>query len=671
MRVKRLSAHTGSLPGLVSITATAIEPPPAWALMERRLMSLMEQGAGMMVEKYTERGGAVYYADAVDDLYEMFYNWGLFYAMGAGERLLDWALQEWNATTRISDDSIQHRLRYNDFRKRFVPQIYNEYYNYAVPGGAEWHHKGEGNMAFYDFGVADPTVSENVRRTRRFAAMYIGEDPEAPNYDPRYRVFRSPMQTSRGPWLQASVDDVKMWLQGGHPGINKEWVPKPMGVRASLYPVVKDLEPNWYENPERREEIVKLFNKVVLNSDSPNNLDATALVTNAYLYTGEEKYKRWVVDYVEAWMERMRRNNGIMPDNVGPTGKIGEHREGQWWGGLYGWNHYQGLNIMFHGIVTAAECALLLTGDFGYLELLRSQVTMLLDNSITREDGQLMVPVRYGPNGWENFQPMRILEVAHLYHASMAQEDYELFVRVRAGDRERDWNQVEPEHEKNRQLADGHQNMARFQYYDGKNPDWPEKILQAESLMALTAFEAIRRDDRDVETIIAENYCPPNPVFTKGLTQVMLGAPQSVYNGGLLRAQVRYFDQDHLRPGLPEDVAVLVEKLEAGLTGIHLVNLSPTETRNVIVQAGAFGEHRVTDVRFEEESQEGLENNPFRWVREGRVRTERVVPVNARHFALRLPPSTSIRVDIGMRRFVNRPSYAFPWHGERVPMPFQ
>ena len=101
-----------------------------------------------------------------------------------------------------------------------------------------------------------------------------------------------------------------------------------MGQHASLYPVIAQLEPDWYETPERVPEIIATFNRVVLNSDSANNLAATALVTNAYLYTGEEKYRRWVLDYVEAWLDRIRANGGIIPDNVGPTGKPGEQRDG-------------------------------------------------------------------------------------------------------------------------------------------------------------------------------------------------------------------------------------------------------------------------------------------------------------------------------------------------------
>ncbi len=642
--------------GVVGVKATEATPPPGWALMERRLIDLMEEAAPAMVRKYTERGGAFYYADDLDDLYERTYNWGLFYALGADEAVLDLALQQWNAVTRWFDDSVVNRAKHAEYRhgaslQPFKASIHNEYYGLGNPGDADWHHMGEGNMAFYDFGLADPTISENVRRARRFAAMFIGEDPEAPNYDAKHKVFRSPYQTSQGPWLHADVQTVNAMLLGAN---TLGAPPSYYGARMSLHPIVKDLELDWYENPQRRGEIVALFDKLILNGDSPSSLGATALVTNAYLYTGEEKYKDWVLEYTGAWMDRMRRNGGIMPDNVGPTGKVGEHRHGQWWGGWYGWGCYKGFSIGFHSLTIAAECALLLTGDFGYLDLLRSQIKFLLDSAMIREDGQLISPARYGPNGWGykqwnpttgTLEPFKMEELARLYHASMSKEDYELIDLVRQGERDRDWNHVPATGEKN----SGQTELARFQYYDGKNPDWPMKILRAEYEMALTAFEKICRDDHDVESLIVENVHPANPVYTKGLTQVTLGSPQSVYNGGLLRATVRYFDHDRARPGLPPDVAALVDKLAPDVVGIQLVNVNRTGARNLIVQAGAFGEHQFTEVRH----------------------GENVVPVDAKHFAVHLPPSTAIRVEAGLRRFVNGSSYAFPWHGDKVPVPFQ
>ena len=171
---------------MIEIKATAVSAPPAWALIERNLIELMEQSARLFTRKYTERGGGTLLAEDLDDLYEQFYNFGLFYAIGAADDLLDLHLQQWNAATRISDDSIRHRPNlHDDFVKVYRPSIHNEFWN--LEEAAEWHHLGEGGTAFYHMGVADPTISENVRRARRFAAMFIGEDPEAPNWDPDHR----------------------------------------------------------------------------------------------------------------------------------------------------------------------------------------------------------------------------------------------------------------------------------------------------------------------------------------------------------------------------------------------------------------------------------------------------------------------------------------------------
>jgi hypothetical protein len=122
---------------------------------------------------------------------------------------------------------------------------------------------------------------------------------------------------------------------------------------------------------------------------------------------------------------------------------------------------------------------------------------------------------------------------------------------------------------------------------------------------------------------------------------------------------------------LPKDVAALVDKLGADAVGIQLVNLSTTETRNAIVQAGAFGEHQFTGLKYRSMNQEELRQNPYLWLRSEREYAEKETSVNGKYFAVELPPSTSVRLEVGMRRFVNNPSYAFPWHGETIPVPFQ
>ena len=67
------------------------------------------------------------------------------------------------------------------------------------------------------------------------------------------------------------------------------------------------------------------------------------------------------------------------------------------------------------------------------------------------------------------------------------------------------------------------------------------------------------------------------------------------------------------------------------------------------MQAGAFAEHRFVQLAFD----------------------DRTIPVESKYFAVRLPPGSSVRLDVVMDRFVNRPTYAFPWHGEEIPVPYQ
>ena len=213
----------------------------------------------------------------------------------------------------------------------------------------------------------------------------------------------------------------------------------------------------------------------------------------------------------------------------------------------------------------------------------------------------------------------------------------------------------------------------RFQYYAGENPGWPEASLQAEYRGVMEVCETIRLDRRSIEERIEQDVVPPNPVATKALTQLTLGSPQSVYNGGLLRAQVRYFDQQRRRPGLPPDVAALVTRLSADRTAVALFNLSSDQSRSVIVQAGAFGEHEIRDVRFPHTEERGMQRTIWNSGSHAveLTTTQRSHTVNGTSFTVHLPPFRSLEMDLELKCFARRPSYAFPWHGGRVPSVFQ
>jgi hypothetical protein len=616
----------------VLLKASKIEPHPEWAIMQRHLMKTIEEAAPQYVKKFTQKDGTPYGKGPYDDVYEMFFNWPEMYAMGGSEYIFETALKSYNAITLNNSAYVKDSIDYNH-------QLYKEF-----PRKDDWFHISEGITLFYNLGLGDPKLSENVKRAKRFAGFYMNEDPEAQNFNTEYKTIKSIFTGSEGPATSSSAE---YNLRYGH---------------TSLAPVLDYLEPEWHKKPERQKEIQKLYDQIITRTDVPVNLLATGLITNAYLYTGEEKYKKWVLDYVDAWMKRIAENGGLLPDNIGQTGKIGEYRNGQWWGGLYGWYGRYGVLMEYSALSVASECAYLLSGDSKYLDLLRSQINSIMQRAKFTKEGQMLVPFRYKKEGWYSYRPMMIQDLAHLWHASMDPEDWKKIEVLMTGNKfhplwdegiwgqntlgELDtvvWKKAEP-FNWNREESVGDRTFgltehARLMYYAGKNPDWPLEVLKADYTEVMKRMNFMRNDPRNIYSIQKDDLYPNNPVITKGLVQTTMGTPQTIYNGGLLRATVRYFDGDLQRPGLPQDVSALVNGLQANQTKLQLVNLNPVQTRKLIIQSGAFGEHSFTEVS------------------EGQNK----IAVNGPYFMVELPPASSIHLTIGMKRFVNKPSYSFPW----------
>jgi hypothetical protein len=606
---------------LPSIHATERHAPPEWAVWQRKLISAMNQAAPVYLRAFTYRGGALKSHGKVDDDYECFRNWPLFYAIGGDSEILDRALEQWNAVTRYW--TYENPALQDEFIKHY-----------------DMLHLSEAYVGFQYFGLADPAIPENVARARRFASYYLG----MPNYDARHRIIRSPFTGAGGPLFHS---DATYMVNYGH---------------ASLMPFLERPEKGWENNPGRRAEIQALYDRVVMSGDVIMNLAVTGLVAHAYIQTGEERFKRWVLEYVDAWMTRIRENNGIIPDNVGLNGVVGENRKGQWWGGFFGWTGRYSLEMIFNALITASEAATLVSGDRRYLDLLRSQIDVLLANSMERE-GDLLVPYRYGPNGWEDFRPLEAHPFSHLWKMSMSPADWKRIERLRAGSRRGPMpyayaeSPEPPEPGAEAWRPDGstvdwkkpvvdmsHRNQHRYNeaphllYLAGENPDWPIRILEAEYARLLRNLDRIRSGNWQ-HPWRSQSLTEQNPVFTNGLAQMTMGAPYTCFNGGLLQARLRYFDPLRRRPGLPPDVAALIERMEDDRTVARLENLSPLESRRVTVQAGAFGEHRFLTVAGGSDK----------------------VVVNGRYFEVELAPGTGIVLDIAMERLVNQPSYDLPW----------
>lgn len=619
-----------------TIQASTIEAPPDWAIMQRQLIQAMEEAGDFYWDRFTYPGGSTISEGPYDDLYEMFYNWPDFYMIGADKRFFDRALAAYNGITRTNTP---HPPDPGDYFHR----LYKEF-----PTHDDFFHISEGMTLFYNLALGDPAIPENIDRAKRFAGFYLNEDPEAQNFDPKHTLVRSIFTGSKGPLISS---DATYNLRYGH---------------ASLYPILENLEPDWHEDPVRQSEIQQLYDSIVTRTDVPVNLGITGLMTHAYLATGEDKYKQWVLDYVDVWMERVEQNGGILPDNIGKTGQIGEYRDGQWWGGLYGWYGRYGVLMMYASMSVASECAYLVSGDDKYLQLLRGQIDQMLERAITSPEGQMLVPYRRNLTGWHSYRPMMIRDLAHLWHASMDSADWRRISTLQQGHKFRPfadegiWGQNTLDHldaatykpgepfDWNEELIQGDRTMgkseyARWMYYAGENPNWPLESLKADFQEMTRRMEFMRNDPRPIAEIQGDDTYPNNPVIIKALQQTTMGTPQTIYFGGLSRATIRYFNAVTHSPGLPNDVAALVEGLTKDQVVLQLVNLNPVSERKVMIQAGAFGEHQFSEISFHHEGKRDL------------------LSIQGKYVEIILPPSRSIRLEMGLTRFVNQPSYAFPW----------
>jgi hypothetical protein len=641
------------------ITATVpLVSPPAWAVWQRRLLDVMGEAVHPFAAKYTRADGTLIWRDenddsfqsrdGADDFYESFYNWALLYALGGGEHLLDMAHKHWDAVTR---------------QLTRLGLIYKEYER-----GYDQFHQGESYIYFYFLCLADPHNPTLIDRARRFAGFYLNEDPEAENYDAERKIIRAPHNGSGGPrWGYVDGDPSYGW----YPYMAPYGLPYEDVEGITSYEDLRD--------PELARRMGEVMHERMGKGDVATNLMVTSLVANAFLMTGEAKYRDWVVEYVDAWHERARANDGFVPDNVGLNGDVGEYIGGKWYGGLYGWSWPHGYyNIGMAALVAGAN-ATLLTGDRRYLDLPRQQIRVVHALGETRTLGSLamslghhwvgllhahtpetevfVVPYRYTDSGWFDHQmPSPVYPVA-LWSLTYDADDWALVQQLRDASLT-DWREVIPF--RNKEDA-GHE-QPWLCFLRGENPGYPEAILSESYAKVARRMAMIRRDEADLAQVSIHHWQELNPVTTEALVQLTLGAPQIIYNGGLLFSQVRYFDALRRRPGLPEDVAALVERIDEHGIELHLVNLSVFEERELVVQAGAFGEHTFARAAYEVRTSDypgvqgaaGYAAPPLETRRE-----EFDIDDSLLHVVL--PPGTELRLNLTMQRFSRTPSYRLTW----------
>jgi hypothetical protein len=643
---------------MITLDATLpCNQPPAWALLQRQLFDAIDRAVYPYVEKYFREDGTIIWRDewpetrdGLDDFYESFVHWPLYYALGGGDHILELAHKHWEALTR----------QFANLGPR--SPIYKEYER-----GYDQFHQSEGYLYFYQLCFADPAHPRLLEQARRFAGFFLNEDPDALNYDPVHKIIRAPHNGSQGPrWGYLGGNPPRYGWSAGmrRYGLPYDDVP---GIRH--YDDLKD--------PELARRMGAVMEERMGRGDVANNLLVSGLITNTYLMTGDEKYKRWLLEYVDAWVERARQNGGLLPDNVGLSGQVGEYMGGRWYGSAYGWSWPHGFHNIGYAAVVAATDAYLMTGEARYLDLAREQMDVIIrlgkyarlgdlemslseaalaHTGMSEDDEEFVVPQRYKDTGWFDYQPMPLAHPVALWNVSQDPADWERIQLLRRKSRY-DWRRVNSFRSKG---DDGHE-APWIAYVMGENPDYPEQMLQAAWEQVIRRIDQVRTDQVDVSQVHIHHWQQLNPVTTEALVQLTLGAPQVVYYGGMPLTRVRYFDGLRRRPGLPPDVAALVEKLEPERTVLTLVNLNPFTARQVIIQAGGLGEHEFITARFAARvspwpGEVGTYMAPD-------VQTEQQeVPVGDRYLQVNLPPASQITLDLRMRRMAHPPSYQYtPW----------
>jgi hypothetical protein len=582
---------------------------PAWALLERELLRANSQACERFAAKYlderdyllhTPRWGTL---DGPDDAIETFYNWTLLHSLGASDSVLHLFKKAYEG----------HLKQYKELRTTKTELAKDGAYYKEFITMSDWFHTGEGMRGFMLLGLSEPADEKFRARMRRFAGLYMGEDPEAPNYDPQHRIIRSLWTGSKGPMLRkATTYD---WV--GDPAPGRFHLLHSKGGRRQML----DLEASY---PKMLAHCAEYLDSV---GDHPLNLAATNLALNAYLLTGEKKYRDWVLEYVNAWKERTEANGGNIPTNVGLDGKIGGEYGGKWYKGTYGWNFtiFDGeigqiahRNTFDAGMWPGFGNAYLLTGEASYIATLRRQ----MDNLYAQKkvvDGRVAIPHMYGdPRGHgQSGRETWYQWTTNLFTNRLTE------IYMWSGDR------------KDLERVPG---TGWIAFLEGRDPSYPERALRAELSAIRQKMEDMRADRTSPDTRLADYLMSFNPARTDALVNLTLGG-YLTGNIWTLHSRLRYFDPVRRRSGLPEDVAALVEKLSADTVTVTLLNVNAVDARTVAVQAGAYAEHQFESVRWRAGSQRL--GHPL--------------------VTVRLEPGCGARFEFRMARYRNQPTLAQPW----------
>ena len=280
-------------------------PAPAWAKLERELLTIHGRLAEQWDRAYLRADGTTDVqfihgggTHAPDDFFEGIWQLPLACALGAPEATVETYWRAWKGSLK---QCTAHGLFVNEMAKYL-----------------DWHHNGEHYEGFWLLALCIPDDPEYRRLSLKYASFYDGSDPGVPNYDPKAKVICSMNSGGAGPVVNCRIghwvedeDIVSAAGDGTKEGVRKrlDQMKRQLDVLLAELPKPGPNAGTAKKSPESREvtELRQAINQVEFWSmwldcadDGPVNLVTTCFGTNAFLLTGDAKYKRRTMEYIDA-----------------------------------------------------------------------------------------------------------------------------------------------------------------------------------------------------------------------------------------------------------------------------------------------------------------------------------------------------------------------------------